>query len=173
MLTNTCSLLNKYTEVTHNILLTQSHVTSICETWLTDDIFDHELAIPEFCIFRKDRLSNRKGGRVMLIVHSCLQPVQLDLPPATCTLESIDIVGWVVRVGRKKVAIFQINRSPSSSSIDDNILAVNISEFSRKHQDVVIIGELNCPQLDWNNMQTPAGTFDDQLLTCAEEYFLH
>jgi len=131
MLTNTCSLLNKYAEVTHNNLHTQSHVSAICETWLNDNIFDHELAIPEFCIFRKDRLNNRKGGGVMLIVHSGLQLDQLDLPPATCTLKSINIVGCLVRVGRKKVAILLIYRSPPSYSIENNILAVNISEFSR------------------------------------------
>ena len=51
-------------------LYVESHnpnIICIVETWLSDDIPDHEIGIPEYQLFQQDH--NRHGGGVLLCIR--------------------------------------------------------------------------------------------------------
>ena len=52
--------------------LGQCKVFALTETWLSADVLDAEIAIPDFTIFRKDRVG-RRGGGVLLGCHNSFQ----------------------------------------------------------------------------------------------------
>ena len=57
------------------------YVICVVETWLSHDINDTEISIPDFQLFRNDR--NRQGGGVLVYVSSMFfVSVLLPPPPA-------------------------------------------------------------------------------------------
>ena len=67
---NTRSLLPKIDELRLSRASCRPDVVCIVETWLSDEIADCEIDIPDFCITRLDR--NRHGGGIAFYVRSCL-----------------------------------------------------------------------------------------------------
>jgi len=56
-------------------------IIDITETWGTPDIFDCEMEIPGFKLYRKDRsvVNDKKGGGVALYIKNSLNSVECDL----------------------------------------------------------------------------------------------
>ena len=50
----------------------------VCETWLSDNIHDHEILPDNFILYRKDRPS--RGGGVLIAVTSSYHSVTLPSP---------------------------------------------------------------------------------------------
>ncbi len=71
---NAGSLMNKLDEP--NSLATLSHIDAIgvTETWLHDELKDHEVNLPGYVLFRHDRPSSKRGGGNALYVKSNLRP---------------------------------------------------------------------------------------------------
>lgn len=69
--TNARSLLNKKTELGHMKDSENPEVIIITETWLTSDVTDNEVNLPNFTMHRTDRLG-RKGGGVAIYLHKRL-----------------------------------------------------------------------------------------------------
>jgi len=54
-------------------------VVSVTERWAHKDVFDSELAIPGYHLFRCNRPVSYKGGGVLLYVKAELQVVELEM----------------------------------------------------------------------------------------------
>ena len=56
----------------------QFNIFCICETWLSDFVYDHEILPSNYSIYRKDRLS--RGGGVLVAVNNVFDSVCLPSP---------------------------------------------------------------------------------------------
>ena len=70
------SLLPKMDEIRNIVSDLKIHCLSINETFLDKSIYDSEVNIENFSIFRNDR--NRNGGGVALYIHTDLRPSLLN-----------------------------------------------------------------------------------------------
>ena len=48
-------------------------IVSVTETWLNDNVSDHEILPSGYNIIRKDRPSNKRGGGVLLALRNGIQ----------------------------------------------------------------------------------------------------
>ena len=67
---NARSILPKLDELQANVLLQKPDIICIVETWLSDDVMDNELLLPDYQVHRLDR--NRHGGGIALYTHNSL-----------------------------------------------------------------------------------------------------
>jgi len=51
-------------------------VIGVTESWANDMIYDSELELPGYRLFRHDRPSNNHGGGVLLYIKSGLDPIE-------------------------------------------------------------------------------------------------
>ncbi len=73
--------MNKLDELNNLACLSHIDVIGVTETWLHDELKDHEVSLPGYFLFRHDRPARKRGGGVALYVKSNLRP-QLITPPA-------------------------------------------------------------------------------------------
>ena len=72
---NVRSLLPKFDEFCLVCASLSPDIICVSESWLSQDILDHEIALINYQLFRKDR--NRHGGGVLLYIHSNIFAVPL------------------------------------------------------------------------------------------------
>ena len=122
-------------------------ILGITETWLKSYISDAQIYIKNYLPFRCDR-SNRKGGGTLLYVHESI-PVSNEstfddsiCQAILCTLSSCSTI------------LINVYRPPKSSLNSFNKLLQYIQCYldplmEEKHQDIIIIGDFNFPNIDW------------------------
>lgn len=88
-------------------------IIAITESWCTDSIYDAEIHIPDYIVFRKDRES-RVGGGVLLYIH-----VSLPAKPVHSlnNLNFEDFVWCLVTLNADKIRIGVVYRAPGSTII--------------------------------------------------------
>ena len=64
---NVRSLFQKFQSFVYS---SQFNIFCICETWLSDFVYDHEILPCNYSIYRKDRMS--RGGGVLVAVNNVL-----------------------------------------------------------------------------------------------------
>ena len=134
---NIRSLYPKVAQVHHIIQHYKLDVLGLNETWLCNDVYDHELLLPGYDIIRKDR--NRRGGGVCLFVnknvrYSVIEDVTND------TVESL----WIRITFSKEIFDLGVMYWPPSANISyfDSILdqMEKIQSFNNK---TILMGDLN------------------------------
>ena len=78
---NARSLFPKIDELTTLCTLHNPGIVCVVETWLSSDMGDSELSIPNYQVIRLDH--NRHGGGVLMYVHNCLSYKVIVKGPAT------------------------------------------------------------------------------------------
>lgn len=109
----------------------------LVETWLSTDIFDSELFIPNYTIIRHDR--NRHGGGVALYVSNSVLCKTI-----LCGPENLELLIVSLCKANFKLCLGVFYRPPSSHcDVFDNLcealLAVDQSHFS----NFVLVGDFN------------------------------
>ncbi len=77
---NAGSLMNKLDELNNLACLSHIDVIGVTETWLHDELKDHEVSLPGYVLFLHDRPSSKRGRGVAPYMKSNLRP-QLITPP--------------------------------------------------------------------------------------------
>ena len=111
--TNIRSLINKRDELKLLIEKSRPDVILLTETWLSSDIDDREIGLPDYAIYRQDR-SNSIGGGVAILVQNRLRAfLRLDIKEATGFSEMV----WCQVTTRldKSILVGCVYRSPSAS----------------------------------------------------------
>ena len=86
---NARSLLPKFDEL---VILCEIHkpgIVCIVESWLSEDIEDSELKIPDYQVLRLDR--NRHGGGILIFVHNSLTYNVISKGPSNLELMLISV----------------------------------------------------------------------------------
>ena len=128
----------------------------ITATWLHEGI-DSGLLDPEgiFHVLRKDRLHSRRGG-VSVFVRRNLNVAQIVFADSYSTLE---LVGFDLLCDKTKLRFFVIYRPPNSddSAVKYADLLIDcLTVHATAAQTNIIVGDLNCPTIDWQSASCPA-----------------
>ena len=111
----------------------------ITETWLSGDINDSEISLPNYTIVRHDR--NRHGGGILFFVHNSLSyKIITKSPTVEFLLLSIDLINH----STSKLHVGLFYRPPSSAVqiMDDfyeHLQSLDVSYLS----NLIILGDFN------------------------------
>ena len=94
---------------------TNCAILALAETWLSSDILDSEITLPEYTLFRQDR--NRQGGGVAIYAHNSLSATLI--PHGNPTIELILIR---VSINSHSFVIGSYYRPPNSP---ESLMALN------------------------------------------------
>ena len=137
------------------------------ESWCNSDIFDSELNIPGYDLFRKDRPVNSKGGGVLLYVSGDLKAVEWS--PKTQFPEQI----WCkLNVSSNNDLVSGACYNSRNNSLfpnNDAIIQDLIREVGTKH--MLLMGDFNYGDIDWSTFQA-SELASRQFLDCLEDCFL-
>lgn len=136
--------MNKLTSLESLILSIEPDFLALTETWLTKDIKDFEMALPNYAILRKDRPS--RGGGVAILIKRDIPFVAL--PEVT----GVEAVFCKLRYGLRPICVGCVYRSPSSDC--DTLQSL----YAYMHQHVlgaklILLGDFNLADINWQTMQ--------------------
>lgn len=128
------------------------HIIGVVETWLHDNIGDGEISIPEFTVYRKDRkaVKGGKGGGVLLYVRdslvscACKELNEFKNESVWCKL--------LCNNNRDDLIVGVIYRSPSADVLE--IKDIELAFIEAAKQQVLIMGDFNYPNINWDNMES-------------------
>lgn len=151
---NTRGLRTKTNEFYNNLLLLDSELIMITETWLCDGILDSELCDDRFVVFRKDRKS--LGGGVMIM---CAPRLQARARPEWQN-DDLECV-WVTIPARALGSAYDLHVAtvyiPPNSQVPSRVqlLLDMTSQIRRDHSNdhFIISGDFNLPCVDWRNSE--------------------
>ena len=168
MYTNARSLTSKRDELGAHAGLERPDVIAVTETWANDDHLMSEFSIPGYSLFHKNRV-HKKGGGVICYIKNTLSAVQISKRD----VEAYDTLYVEINANRnKKIIVAVVYRPPKQNAADDLALYEEIRTIIHS-KDAVIMGDFNCPNIDWNSMAgDPEGArlvdlIDDEFLSQA------
>ena len=129
--------------------LCESHTLflCLCETFLSPDISDNELVIPDFTITRCDRKRRMGGGVCIYIRNSVIFDTCLRYSNSVCDL-------LIVRLHTPSLIIMLVYRPPSCSMSDFNDITLKIYEYvhslSSPLPNIIMLGDFNFPGMNWS-----------------------
>lgn len=126
-----------------NLLLHQYEidVLAVTETWLSENIRDNVITIPNYVFYRKDRLS--RGGGVGFFIHDSLNSKKLSVD-ADRLEDDFEFLWISVTVNRLNMALGVYYRAPNRdlrSCINnlDNNLPILLTSYDQ----VIVLGDFN------------------------------
>nr|VZI00941.1 unnamed protein product [Spirometra erinaceieuropaei] len=162
---NAQCLLSKLDELKIYVDQTLPDIISITETWLSASVDDREVALSGYHLFRKDRLG-RQGGGVLVYVKYGLFASEKEGQLAR-TAETIWLT--VKTPGSQPLEILTVYRPPRNDPQSDSSLLEELEAISLR-PNVMIMGDFNAPNIDWNLTSAPGSefNFDRRLLNSVQ-----
>ena len=163
---NARSIVNKTDILQATVHNLKPDIIGITESWTHPEMFDLELHLDGYQLFRCDRSLSSKGGGVLLYVNNELNPVEFS---------TNTIYGEHVWCQVDDLLIGVCYRSPNSDIVGrENELELRkvIEEVSNSH--FALIGDFNYPDIDWiTHTVKPGATAEtSRFLECLEENFV-
>ena len=131
-------------------------IIGVVETWANDSMFDSELQIPGYVMYRLDR-KHKCGGGLILYVKECLQS---SLCPTLMDTGFEESLWCTVKLQSSNVLIGLCYRYPSSTSDNDNML-LSLLTLATTHvgiSQIMIMGDFNYPAIDYASGGVSAST---------------
>ncbi|VDQ08568.1 unnamed protein product [Trichobilharzia regenti] len=138
--TNARKLLNKPTELANMIDSGNPDVIIITETWLTANVTDIEVNLPNFEVHRVDRL-NRKGGGVVSYLKKCLTVRNVEA--LAHESESCELIRCRLKRIGQDIDLIAVYRSPDCSA--DDFLIEKLGSWTSKCRSLVVIQHIIKP----------------------------
>ncbi|BHF73133.1 hypothetical protein SprV_0401620900 [Sparganum proliferum] len=166
---NAQRLLSKLDELKIYVNQTPPDVISITETWLSASVDDREVALSGYHLFRKDR-SGRQGKGVLTYVKYGLFASEKEGQFARTT-ETIWLT--IKTPGSQPLEILTVYRPPRNDPQSDSSLLEELETISIR-PNVMIMGDFNAPNIDWNLTSVPSSefNFDRRLLKSVQRSHL-
>ncbi|MGK2860350.1 MAG: endonuclease/exonuclease/phosphatase family protein [Chitinophagaceae bacterium] len=164
---NARSIVNKHSELEIYVNDENIDIIGITETWMTSSISDNEMNIDGYTLLRQDRNDEikQRGGGVALYIRNNLNFVRRDELYATNFPESI----WCsIQCAGENTLIGVCYRAPDCCSVNDEALYSLIDMVSK--EDVIIMGDFNFPQFNWNRIETL--DVEHPFIECINDNFL-
>ena len=150
---NARSIRNKIEELRGIIAMEELDIIGITESWANADDLSDLFEISGYNLFRCDRL-NKKGGGVLLYVRSDLNCIELNFQCETQGIESV----WIklTNLKNRHLVLGNVYRPPNCS-IEQDVMLCNLIREACQNNEVIIMGDFNFPNIDWNNNVTLKG----------------
>ena len=136
---NVCSLYPKIDEIRLIIFTLNLDALCISETWLNDQIGNHEISIEGYDLFRKDRINKRGGGVCIFVKSSLTVKNREDL------ISEFDIEAVIIELKCKttNLLISCIYRPPNSDQGFFEICTDMLEKIIMDDKELVVLGDLN------------------------------
>ena len=169
-LLNARSVVNKQPEISTFVEINKPDLLIITETWLHSDIPDSEIKLPGYQLLRMDRENKNGGGCIMYFKDKF---VICDYNMADTGGNSqpfVQIVWGTLKIGTYEILLGIFYNSPQSTI--EQIARMNdaIGEACRTHKNVLICGDFNFPNIDWDKLH--ADTRGEGFLQMTLDCFL-
>ena len=171
---NVQSIRNKFNEFSDSVDNYKPLIIGLTETWLSAEVKNTEIEIPNYEIFRCDRADGIRGGS-LLYIHNCFQTVACkELDDIGCD----ETVWRIIKLtDNDKLLVGVVYRSPSSDTFNnDKLFEVFRKATSQQGvTHVMIMGDFNMPEIKWNNMyaQASSGSLPSRFFDLTQDLFLH
>ena len=135
---NARSIVNKRTELQAMVATKELDIIAITETWLNPEIMDQEILSSDYNIYRRDRLG--KGGGVLLALRDnicCYRRCDLE---TDCEFHFNPCSTYFIGVYYRS----------SISDMAHLIKLVHSLEKFLPWSNVLLLGDFNLPNFDWN-----------------------
>lgn len=145
-------------------------IIGITESWTSDEVYDNEITIPGYDLYRKDRNHSHRGGGVLLYVKDSLQSTEFT--PKTAFPEQV----WcrIPQTSGQDLLVGVCYRTPTSNifQIDlDETLRQLLTEISCQH--VLLMGDFNYGDIKWSSSSSePTNEASKLFLECLDDCFL-
>ena len=159
--TNVCSIRNKWAEL---VILTEDRkadIVGVLETWLTESDHVPRTITDGFDVHRVDRSSTTQGGGVALLVRKELPHLKLDI--RVCT-HNIQMCAVSLISKNRKTTVASVYRSPGANHDEDSQLIKGLEELAKHSQKLIIVGDFNLPDIQWDTEVYPRDTPEKRFL---------
>ena len=143
--TNSNDLKNKVSELQIVAESRDCKVLGITETMFSSDIYDAEVSIPNFTLYRADRTTG-KGGGSCIYVHNSItaHEVAINVPDCICVILDLESIN---------IAVFVIYRAPSLSLFNCQLMLDKLSMSMNNiapDTERIVMGDFNLPDVLWD-----------------------
>jgi len=143
-------------------------IVLVTETWLTasdtNGLLDPEGA---YSIVRRDRLHS-VGGGVCIAVKRGLKYVEVYCTASSVEMLCVDVVCFNSRF--RFIVIYRPPHYGSNARDYANKLIESLESLCQVAWPVFIVGDLNCPGVNWQTNCAPLDGVQDKLLDCVVDY---
>lgn len=164
--TSTNSVLNKLSCLRNIVYGNDIDVIALTETWLSDQVGNHEILPVGYNIFRRDR-SGKRGGVLLAIKDS------IPTESSEFSSYSLEIVSIVIKSSFKNVMLAVCYRPPNSSSPE---FLPELNRFLKyvadsNFRDAILVGDFNFPNIGWINASGFSNTGTEiRFIDCLQTY---
>ena len=138
---NARSLFPKLDDLRANVMLQKPHVVCIVETWLSEDITNHEISLSGYQVQRFDR--NRHGGGILVYIHNSLS-YKLILQGDPHGIVDLELIVISVSKPGFKLCLGVFYRPPSSATIIFDTLCETLFTIDQSYfSNFVLLGDFN------------------------------
>ena len=165
-LINCQSIANKVLLLDSYILQNKCDIVLLTETWLDLSLPDSFLGQPNFQIFRSDRVGKRGGGTAVMVRNKYPSAMVLGRPNFT-TVPLFDITVIDLSIGRYNYRFICAYRTPGVNPglrADAELLSECIKSLLLTNYIMVVVGDFNLPDVDWELLTSPIDGVQDVLL---------
>ena len=136
---NAHNLFNKISPFLSFVYSSEINIYCICETWLSDFVYDCEIILVNFTIYRKDRPS--RGGGILVAVSNVFHSVHLSSP--------VDLEIVTIQLGCCRDLVLCTSYVPPNSS-DTYLLALlnYFTDLLSTFNHCIFVGDFNFPDID-------------------------
>jgi len=149
----------------HTVLYDENFdMVFVTETWLHTDVSSGLLdPKSKYVILRKDR--NGKGGGVCAFVKRNINVMTIDISTAFSILEVLCFD--VIFSSRDNLRFFVVYRPPYCGDVANHYLQILINRFTQfatNSKTNIIVGDFNCPGINWNSFTSTNDIVSNSLL---------
>ena len=160
MLINARSIVKKVSDIEVYVETEHPDILLITESWLKEEISNNEIQINGYNILRRDRIGSIGGG-CLIYYAKALNVKEISLPNNVINSEPYIQTLWMqISTHSITQTIGLCYNSPSSSLEEKTELNSQIKEACSIYKDVIICGDFNYPNINWETLHS---TGDDQL----------
>ena len=168
---NARSLLNKIPELVTYVATKRPHVLAITESKISPDIFDGEISLPHYHAQRKDSSSGTRRGGTVLYVSSSIPHRPIPVSPACLNLSLIEVIASELLLPSGRLLIIAVYRNPRAPLNESSVLLQEIWRLRQISPDCLLVGDFNCPNVNWDSGVAPR-SFGLDLLRLADACLL-
>ncbi|BHF67229.1 hypothetical protein SprV_0301025400 [Sparganum proliferum] len=165
--TNVQSLLSKFDELKIHLCDLSPDVISLTETWLTQHVDDHELALSGYQMFRRHREGRHGGGVITYVKIGINESDKTD--KFSCSSETICLSIKVP--SSPSLDVLTVYQPPRRDNMADARLLEELEKFATR-PDILIMGDFSAPHIDWSSTHANSSvqTFDSFLNTALKSF---
>lgn len=167
---NARSIVNKLCEL-HYVLYSENYdIVCITETWLHSNI-NSGLLDPrqQYHITRKDRSGSQHGGGVAIFVKRDISLIDVAIDDEFTSLELLCIDLSLETCILRFFVVYRPPNTDQCASLYTDLLVSCLKRYSVNEQQRIniVVGDLNCPKIDWTNLHSSGDYINQVLLNWA------